>query len=141
MIKSLKPAPRFSVEPGFVRSNGDLYALDDIQHVRLRRPWLAVTGAAAAGILALASVFWSELFAHEKAIIVALCAGATAVSARLGRLKLSSLVLDQSDGIIWAEYSALRRLKREIEHALTTRKAKSITSRPATNPEEDTPDG
>jgi hypothetical protein len=137
MIKSLTPTPRFSVEPGFVRSDGDLYALDDIQHVRLRRPWLAVTGAAAAGTLALASVFWPELLAHEKAIVVALCAAATAISARLGRLKLSSLVLDQSDGIIWAEYGALKQLAREIEHELTTRNAKSNTSRQVTNPEED----
>ncbi len=137
MIKSLTPTPRFSVEPGFVRSDGDLYALDDIQHVRLRRPWLAVTGATAAGTLALASVFWPELLAHEKAMVVALCAGATGMSARLGRLKLSSLVLDQSDGIIWAEYGALKQLAREIEHELTTRNAKSNTSRQVTNPEED----
>lgn len=137
MIKSLTPTRRFSVEPGFVRSDGDLYALDDIQHVRLRRPWLAVTGATAAGTLALASVFWPELLAHEKAIVVALCAGATGISARIGRLKLSSLVLDQSDGIIWAEYGALKQLAREIEHELTKRNAKSNTSRQVTNPEED----
>lgn len=119
---------RYAVGPEFVTSNGDLYALADIQHVRLRRPWLVVTGAACSGALALAAVFWPELHFSEKASVIAFCTAALTGSARIGRLKLSSMVLRDGDGIVWGDYSELEKLKRSIETALV----QSRIQRPST---------
>ena len=126
--------PRYAVGAEFVSSNGDFYALADIQHVRLRRPWLVVTGAACSGVMALAAVFWPELYPHEKAVLLTVCSVVLLVSARIGRLKLSSLVLRDGDGIIWGKYNELLALKKSIEATLRKR------SGPRGNPTEARPD-
>lgn len=122
MTPEIFRASRYTVGAEFVTSNGDLYALADIQHVRLRRPWLLVTGAACSGVLALAAVFRPELYQSEKTVIISVCLTALAVSARIGRLKLSSVVLRDGDGIIWGHHRELKALKRSVETALLERR-------------------
>jgi len=125
MNNCTQSSARFDVTPEFVRSRGDLYALADIQHVRLRRPWLVLAGAACSGVLALAAVFWPELFDGEKVALIVACAASLLISSRIGRMKLSSVVLREGDGIIWGEHGELRHLKQAIEAELVAKRLRS----------------
>lgn len=115
---------RFEVTTNVVRSANDTYALSDVQHVRLRRPWLLFAISGGGGLMLLATVFWSELFWHERGAVMGATLAAMLVSTRIGRLKLQSIALRDGDGVLWGEIGEIRKVKHAIEAVLTGNSAR-----------------
>ncbi len=104
-----------------MRSATDIYRLAEIQHVRLRRPLLSLALGVGTGVLGFTAVFWPELYPAERFAIVAAVTVVIAIASRIARLELNALALRDGDGVLWGETGEMRRLKSELEQALTAR--------------------
>lgn len=123
--------PRIVVTKNYLRTRADTFSLAEVEHVRVRRPWLPFAVAAAGGVCLLTFVFWSELYPLERAIGLSSMLAIVAAS-RVGRLKLESIVLrDPHQGVIWGEINELHRAKTAVEIAIIERQqaAPSAASR------------
>lgn len=121
---------RFEVTTDAVRSATDIYRLAEIQHVRLRRPLLSLALGVGTGVLGFTAVFWPELYPAERLTIAATVTVVIAIASRIARLDLNALALRDGDGVLWGETGEMRRLKTEIEQALSARAVRHRLSIP-----------
>lgn len=112
---------RFVATPTHLSSRASTFTLANVEHVRLRRPWLPFAVIGAGGLAAIAGVFSRELYDHEQLIIWALAAAAIGIALRVARLELLSLALRDRNAVIWGPVGELRAVKSAIETALVTR--------------------
>lgn len=111
---------RFTVTLSDVRSANDIYTLDAVSHVRVRRPFFIITATAMAGLSGAVGVWFDHLYDGERLAFVLTCALALFASARIARLQLMSLQLrDQT--YIYGPSGEIRALKTGIEKALMAR--------------------
>ncbi|HRD75324.1 MAG TPA: hypothetical protein PK264_05210 [Hyphomicrobiaceae bacterium] len=116
---------RFLATTTHVTSRSSTFTLANVEHVKLRRPWLPFAVIGAGGLAATAAVFTRELYDHELIGIWSFGAAAIVASFRIGRLQLISLALHDQDAVVWGPIGELRAVKSAIETALIARSSAS----------------
>lgn len=120
---------RLRVTAEMIRARNRSIQLATVEGVEVTRPLFLMALAGCAGLAGLGLVFGDLLYGHEIAALLALGAGAMALSWRVGTLRVfSKLTRDRGWAVLWW-IGPLHRMRDAIEAAMEDR------ARPARPPE------
>ena len=121
MNETLYKGGRISVTTTALKTPRQTFALDKIEHVSVRKPFLIIAGLISFGFIGICISFWRYLYTIEIVILCSLSALFLIISTRLGILKLQSFVLNESDNRVFGNVYHLNAAKNAIEIAMEKR--------------------
>lgn len=114
---------RFMVTEKTLRTPRKTYALDQVDYVQVKRPFLLLSIAVGVLLLAWAMAFWDLLHREEQGCLVLGVIACIAATSRIGTLVVHSLSLRGSnleEAVIW-EISTVRQVRGAVDEAMRRR--------------------
>jgi len=109
----------YSVDGRILRTPRKSYALDRIEYVEVRRPFLAFVGLPAVGVVGFCLAFWRYLYGVEIATMLGFSLAALVFAFLFGTLRVHSLALrDDEVAMNFGLVSRLREVRAAVEQAM-----------------------
>lgn len=113
----------FEVSRTLLRTPKKSYAIRQIEYVEVRRPFLALAGLPALGVIGFCGAFWRYLYGAEIAMMVGGSLAALIFALLFGTLRVHSLAL-KDDGVAlnFGLVVRLREVRAAVESAMAARR-------------------
>lgn len=109
----------FVVDGSLLRTPRKSYALRQIEYIEVRRPFLALAGLPALGIIGFCVAFWRYLYFGEIALLVGASGAVLAFAFLFGTLRVHSLALrDEEVAMSFGLVTRLREVRAAVERAM-----------------------
>lgn len=109
----------YSVDGTIFRTPKKSYSVRQIEYIEVRRPFLALIGLPALGVIGFCLAFWRYLYAAEIAMMIGGASAAFVFAFLFGTLRVHSLAL-KDDGVAmnFGLVSRLRAVRAGVEQAM-----------------------
>lgn len=111
----------YSVDGAILRTPRKTYSLRQIEYIEVRRPFLALVGLPAFGVVGFCLAFWRYLYGVEIVMMIASALAALVFALLFGTLRVHSLAL-KDDGVAlnFGLVSRLREVRAAVERAMAS---------------------
>lgn len=111
----------YSVDGAILRTPRKTYSLRQIEYIEVRRPFLALIGLPALGVVGFCLAFWRYLYSVEIAAMLGFSLAALVFAFLFGTLRVHSLAL-KDDGVAlnFGLVSRLREVRAAVERAMAS---------------------
>lgn len=115
----------YSVDGSLLRTPRKSYSLPQIEYIEVRRPFLALIGLPALGIIGFCLAFWRYLYGVEIAMMIGGASAALVFGFLFGTLRVHSLALkDDGVAMTFGLVTRLREVRAAVEEAMAARQVR-----------------
>lgn len=112
----------FTVDGSLLRTPKKTYSIGQIEYVEVRRPFLALAGLPALGMIGFCAAFFRYLYIGEIALLVGASAAVLTFAFLFGTLRVHSLALRGDEiAMSFGLFTRLREVRAAVEQAMATR--------------------